>query len=318
MMRQFWLFAVSAFLIGVLALLMVSNPSELVLIGGFVLELALFLVAFANAQGARWEISSALDNWRYDRRRRREWKRQERKRLRGELRELIVGTRRLASGLPDNVVNAAHALDRAEREFKERAFAPFWAQIENAARSLSKYLASIQDIEAAAVRYRKDRPRAGWLLPRLRAKFRYVDPRSQLERLETLTRIAQKDFQFATIFEQRTTNRLLREGFGGLSDRIDDLGGRFENAIESMGGRIVDAIEAASETQEQASMQIGKRIEVGFHTLGQAIENAESERSARDSEQALRTSAESEHRRHFETEVSKTLHDIHDDVHRRP
>jgi hypothetical protein len=72
------------------------------------------------------------------------------------------------------------------------------------------------------------------------------------KRMNELVRSAQKDFQFATIYEQRKTNQLLVAGFQTLANAIDGMGMRIESSIGFL----------ASELQYQGEEQAAKDAQI--------------------------------------------------------
>jgi hypothetical protein len=56
-------------------------------------------------------------------------------------------------------------------------------------------------------------------------------------------RAAQRDFEFATIFEQRKTNRLLVAGFSTLGQAMGELASRFEASLSELATSLAPAIE---------------------------------------------------------------------------
>ena len=65
----------------------------------------------------------------------------------------IDDSKRKAAQLPSLVVRAEAAVDRAEFEFNERAYVPFWSAIEEAAAALADYNAAVLSIGANAAAY---------------------------------------------------------------------------------------------------------------------------------------------------------------------
>lgn len=54
------------------------------------------------------------------------------------------------------------------------------------------------------------------------------------ERLHKVVRAAQKNFQFATIYEQRKTNKILIDGFGNLGAASYSVGDRIEENLDEL------------------------------------------------------------------------------------
>src|SRR5206468_312018 len=58
------------------------------------------------------------------------------------------------------------------------------------------------------------------------------------DRLKAVVRKAQRNIQFATIYEQRKTNKLLVAGFQHLAQAIDGMGHRITSSINGLGDQI--------------------------------------------------------------------------------
>ena len=75
------------------------------------------------------------------------------------------------------------------------------------------------------------------------------DPTKTVERMHTIVRLAQRDFQFATIYEQRKTNqlldknnRLLEVGFSNLEQGLRDIHRRIGDASVYLAGSLSSSI----------------------------------------------------------------------------
>jgi len=151
-----------------------------------------------------------------------------------------------------HVAKAASSLDQAEREFAERAFAPFWTAVEDAANCLASVDAAINDIAAqhdkyaAVVQTLDSRPAV------------FAVDTSELSaalpvaaRLSAIVRAAQTDFQFATIFEQRKTNQILVRGFGGLASALAQMSERLGSSLEQLEWTLAESTEAVTAIQQR-------------------------------------------------------------------
>jgi hypothetical protein len=153
------------------------------------------------------------------------------------------------------VASADGWLDAAEREFKERAFAPFWDALEHATNFLGTYHESIGKIKGAASEYERRRSRLSVAVPTFKVpESGMPDARPIASRLSQLGRNAQKDFQFATIYEQRKTNQLLYSGFGTLAAGLERMQYAITDALDdlsvSLGTRLDDLLAVSSSHAE--------------------------------------------------------------------
>ena len=134
------------------------------------------------------------------------------------------------------LVPAASAhLNKAEKEFEEGAFAPFWDEVENATNRLAAYHQGVNEVEHNANAYADRSSILSVSIPKFdMPKGELPDARPVAVRLSKVVRQAQKDFQFATIYEQRKTNQLLYAGFGTLASAIDRMQASIIDALEDL------------------------------------------------------------------------------------
>lgn len=134
-------------------------------------------------------------------------------------------------------------LDRAERELGEGAFAPFWDSIEAATNELARFAQLLQQYEHQADQYMnlaKAVDPAPTTVPVVLGSTDHLAIATDVaKRLSDLLGRAQRNFQFAMIFEQRRTNLLLFEGFTTLADALREI----PRVIEDSVARVVQSTE---------------------------------------------------------------------------
>lgn len=150
------------------------------------------------------------------------------------------------------IERAESHLDHAESELEERAFAPFWDHIEQCANKLGEFQEGASRTESDAKVYKERSSRLSISIPPFALPdVQLADARATARRLSSIVRIAQKDFQFATIYEQRKTNQLLHSGFGTLAEAIyglqDAIVGAIDDLSVSIGMRLDDLIAVSKE-----------------------------------------------------------------------
>ena len=154
------------------------------------------------------------------------------------LNELAVGSFDLFEAMPKHLIAAESHLDQAESDFEEGAFAPFWDSIESAARELGCFHGSIQTIACNAIRHRDLSMSYEGNTPSFPINLDSVTgmtiAKTTSDRLRSIVRRAQCNFQFATIFEQRKTNHLLVAGFTNLGQALDGMGMRIESSLADL------------------------------------------------------------------------------------
>ena len=82
------------------------------------------------------------------------------------------------------------------------------------------------------------------------------------DRMHSIVRRAQKDFQFATIYEQRKTNQLLVEGFANLGQALNEMSYRLNASIDALSESLSDAIYDLSRSNRENTQELIS--EVGF------------------------------------------------------
>lgn len=138
--------------------------------------------------------------------------------------------------------SATKLLDAAEIDLADRAFAPFWDSIESAIVSVGMLDESIRSINEHFKQYPALVTEYGEVTPKIVIAEEWRNTLTGAPdvsaRLRQLVRVAQRDFEFASIFEQRKTHRLLVEGFAGLDDAVAAMTGRLEASISSLNSSI--------------------------------------------------------------------------------
>jgi hypothetical protein len=161
--------------------------------------------------------------------------------------------------MPGWVESAESHLDRADRDFAEGAFAPFWSSVERAAIALAGFDESVQKIERNSCEYID-------LLARYRGAapaFAVSTPSTTRMRLATATcrrmqgivRRAQCDFQFSVIYEHRKTNQILVAGFRSLAEALEEMTGRITTSIDSL----TTAVDTMTKTLDESLRHLAGR-----------------------------------------------------------
>ncbi|MEI6222965.1 MAG: hypothetical protein WCP97_09470 [bacterium] len=150
----------------------------------------------------------------------------------------VASIKELYEEILDSIVIADDALNTAGNEFFDRYYAPFWDQIEVATNQLAscnnylhkinshvdKYWSQMQDL---------DKEYSGQVISCV-LPGTLPDLKGTATRLATTVRMAQRNFEFSTIYEQRKTNKLLYEGFSNLGDAIYSLGDRITDSLNDL------------------------------------------------------------------------------------
>ncbi|MBT9143700.1 MAG: hypothetical protein DDT29_02108 [Dehalococcoidia bacterium] len=171
----------------------------------------------------------------------------------------------LFESMPKLLSSAEALLDRAENDFADSAFAPFWDSIENAAKTLAHFDRGIHQIEDNSSDYTelikeyKDTPPEFPLARQSVANLRVG--LATAERMEALVRKAQRNFQFATIYEQRKTNQILVAGFTSLAHALAQMTGQITASINALSSSIGAIHSRMGDITEMASRHHKEHME---------------------------------------------------------
>ncbi len=176
------------------------------------------------------------------------------KRTREQLFVMVTNTKRIVVEIPTLIKDAEVCLDKAQDEFAANVFAPFWDQVEKATNNLAAYHRNIRILSQTAVSYKKQ---SSGLRPAVQAFPISVgilpDARQTASRLASIVRKAQQNFQFATIYEQRRTNKLLYEGFRSLGDAIYSMGSEITSSLNDLSNQLhVSLNDLLEQSQEES------------------------------------------------------------------
>ncbi len=266
---------------------------------GLVLVLVRVMLAQYAEGLARRDALAKRDGSAELERRQREQRRQseEKERIRGEVtrkeqeayrHEAIELSKRsvaLFESVADGLARAECHLDQAEIDFAQRGFAPFWDAIEQSAAALAHVDEGARHINAQASRYleliRKYRGGVLPAFPLASDSIRRLEvARRTADRMGGVVREAQHDFQFAVIYEQRKTNRILVTGFTTLANILESMTSQLTSSIADLTGS-VQAISPELKDIERRLTRIADGTAHHHTQLAQALsEQAARERKA--------------------------------------
>lgn len=159
----------------------------------------------------------------------------------------------LVQEMPEIARQASSALDRAEGEFNERVFVPFWEAMGIAV----KYLATFDGNLKAIISQRDAYTR---LLPRIDERPKpfaidvsvIPDAAEIASRMARMARTAHKDRDFAQVFGAWKTNELLIAGFSSIQDAMSNLSSNLTRSIHDLKWTLGDKLdEIAMEQRDQ-------------------------------------------------------------------
>lgn len=162
--------------------------------------------------------------------------------LRSQIASLAGKAKSLSRQLPNLVSETHRHLDQAEKEFEDGAFGPFWDAIELATQNLAKFYASLQSFSKEARTLKGIAKSRGIGRESLRTIVLRREDISGAEhiaeaadRMTSIVRVAQRNFQFASIYESRKLNKLVIGGFRTLAEAINGVGNRIDSSLKMLG-----------------------------------------------------------------------------------
>ena len=208
--------------------------------------------------------------------------------------------------MPRHIESAEYYLDRAERDFKEGAFAPFWDSIEASANSLGDFNECVYKVKMNASRYTELIKLSTNSPPRFPIAINSVSKldigTGTTKHMASIVRTAQCNFQFVTIYEQRKTNQILVAGFtnlgqalAGMTSLITSSIYSLSNSVREMASTLEESTRAANSRQEtiieaivQSQEESSRAINFHQEAILEATNRSQEEFSAIASEQAKR------------------------------
>jgi len=185
-------------------------------------------------------------------------------------REQMIGLGEQSIGLfyfmPRYLSAAEQHLDQAESDFADGAFAPFWDSIENAAKALGRFDEGVRHINYNSSHYisliekYEDAP-PEFPLARQSVEKLGVGT-TTAERMQAIVRKAQRNFQFATIYEQRKTNQILVAGFTDLAQALNEMTWHITASIDNLASSVDGMKSALNESMQANQSRLGEVLEM--------------------------------------------------------
>jgi hypothetical protein len=231
-----------------------TSPFTLALF--FVLEVAAIVLAGA-IYGERKKSESDNKNADWMR-----WRIKEAEERAGELTQRVnQSTDRFSNGLrslPKLLGEVDMFLDDAEAEFQDKAYSPFWDNIEWAALRLGEFTVSLKCLEKEVGSYNSLLHGQMHNFPPLAVhSVNIPNPARQTERFRHFVRMGQKDFEFATIWEHRKTQKVILEGFRTLGEAVNNLSLTVDDSL----ARVTKTIEESSNRQREEQVRLRETFE---------------------------------------------------------
>lgn len=178
--------------------------------------------------------------------------------------------------LPSHLLQAESLLDQAEQDFKEGAFAPFWDSIEQATMRLGSFNGGIASINHNLKRhvelsklYEEKSPRFPIVIDSAKGM---VAGNTTADRMKAIVRQAQRNFQFASIYEQRKTNQILVAGFTNLAQALDGMGRRISESIDELSTQVSEM----SSSLNESMATLGEQMATATQCVSESVQELHS------------------------------------------
>jgi len=144
--------------------------------------------------------------------------------------------------LPGHLLAAEEFLDQAEARFHEEAFAAFWDSIEQAVKELGGFDTRVRSIDRRLTTYdslvkQYEGQPPQFPIDRDCVSSLAVSARTA-ERLRSIVYKAQCNSQFAEIYEQRKTNRILVAAFATFADALALMSSELQSSIGQLASSV--------------------------------------------------------------------------------
>ena len=199
--------------------------------------------------------------------------RDEQKKQEGYYKEMIVlgdESITLFERLPNCLESAEKYLDQAEVKFSDSAFVPFWDSIEEAVKMLGYFNEGVQHIGKNSSHYTEligkyeDTPPQ---FPLARQSVEKLDVgTATAERMKAIVGTAQRNFQFAMIYEQHKTNQILVAGFTNLANALDQMTWKITNSIDDLAGSVDVMTSTLNESLHAIHSRVGDIADIAEKT----------------------------------------------------
>ena len=180
-----------------------------------------------------------------------------------KLRDLIIKSDELATkGLSDQIKIIENKLRKVEYEFSDNALIPFWDEVENFVKELDQYENSLNLLkENSKLYYKYIHTTKNNFPQKFPISTNHRFPNHIISNFEQIKRQAFKKFEFANLWEQRKTQKILVLGFSTLGEAINNMNYSITNAVNELTDVVQTGFESlASEIQESRQREYNNHM----------------------------------------------------------
>jgi len=190
--------------------------------------------------------------------------------LRLSLVQCVKDSQQCSMSIAARITEVDKLLDQAQHDYGDGLFAPFWDSIESAANLLIQAECDVRKIKDHTLTFKSNIGQIEADPPSFSIDIEKLPNLTVVaEKMRTIVRKAQSNFQFATIYEQRKTNRILGEGFSNLGEALREMGNRIDNSLTDLANTFSSLIEvtqtASHDRREYEKKTIGILDDIRQH-----------------------------------------------------
>lgn len=192
--------------------------------------------------------------------------REEQQRYRKQM--IVLGEQSIGlfESLPKYLSSAEKWLEQAEVDFADGAFAPFWDSIENAAKMLGRFDEGVRHIKDNSSSYAELVRKYEGTPPQFPLRVSSVEKLgvgiATAKHMQAIVRKAQRNFQFAMIYEQRKTNQILVAGFKNLAQALEQMTRQITASIDDLAGSVDVLTSTLNESMQAIHSRLGDIAEM--------------------------------------------------------
>jgi hypothetical protein len=168
-----------------------------------------------------------------------------------EANKLLVKCQTEEQRLRQALTNADGWISHAEREYQQRAYGPFWEAIERTAMNLADVHDSVRSLRGSSQNYQSLLHGREHNFPSHSIRAPIPDPSRIVRKFQATLRKGQRDFEFATIWEQRATRRAVTEGFGSVGETVNSIGMKVVEDLAGLRSQVSEELHSIGDWQQE-------------------------------------------------------------------
>ncbi|MDG5493249.1 hypothetical protein [Psychroserpens sp. SPM9] len=146
----------------------------------------------------------------------------------------------VTKGLAIQLDSISSTLERIKFEFNENALIPFWDEIEIFVKRMNSYKETLNSLEKNRKLYYQIIHSTENNFPKeFPSKLNKERPEKLINDFKFIQREAFKKFEFANLWEQRKTQKVLAFGFSNLQSAINNMSHSIESAIYNLNNNVI-------------------------------------------------------------------------------